>query len=183
MRLPPNIISRICLGHSPLNRTLMKSVRDARNELKIPDCSASLGGAGASIHRAHSQTPPGKNAPCRPLPSLRPDMARCARHTAGPSVWTTLCQMGVFLYCCKGVRSRLDWMILATENSGGRSNVPVFQFCIDRRQEQISRTGWFSFIFFVLFFSFIRLLKLSCINSLLDHIGHIASAFRPIRLL
>src|SRR6218665_1993461 len=58
--------------------------------LKIPDCSASLGGAGASTHRAHSQTPPGKNAPRRPLASPRPDMARCARHTAGPSVWTTI---------------------------------------------------------------------------------------------
>src|SRR6218665_636784 len=50
--------------------------------LKIPDCSASLGGAGASAHRAHPQTPPGKNAPRRPLPSLRPDTARYARHTA-----------------------------------------------------------------------------------------------------
>src|SRR6218665_145507 len=26
-----------------------------------------------------------------------------------------------FLHCCKGVWSRLDWMILATENSGGRA--------------------------------------------------------------
>src|SRR6218665_339171 len=54
-----------------------------------------------------------------------------------------------FVHCCKGVGSRLDWMILATENSSGRSDVPVLQFCIDRRQEQISRTGRFSFIFFV----------------------------------
>src|SRR6218665_1673916 len=109
--------------------------------LKIPDCSASLGGAAAPTHRAHPQTPPGKNAPGWPLPSLRPDMARYARHTACPSVWTSICQMGVFLHCCKSVRSRLDWMILATENSCGRSDVPVFQFCIDLRQEQISRTG------------------------------------------
>lgn len=79
-----------------------------------------------------------------------------------------------YIATCFGCR--LDWLVLTPKDAGGGSDVCVFQFGADRRQEQVSRTGTSPIISCIFFVSYVRPVELPVVIALLNHVGHTMSA-------